>query len=399
MTYIVKFNPHAKQHQVLVDPNKLVAVCAGRRSGKTKTGQYKVQQMLLTFDPSLKGLSEQHILVGMPTLKQARAVWWQELKLQFSDHPLVTAISESDFRIVTRRPYPDIILRGTNDQQGNALRGIEIYGAVLDEFADIKPAAWYEAIYPACKGQILIIGTPKGKAGLFYETYNLPTTSRYHFTTLDNPFYPKAQVEYARSILSDRAFRQEFLACWEDYEGQIFTGYKGPQPTKLFTNPIYYLGVDWGDRNPAVVVIAGSPNTPEHQVIDYWYNTTNEPITNDHLIGHVIKQFVAKYGARAVFMPDDRTGSIYEARQHNIPAVAVRRSKPGVIERIEIVNSLFDTNTLTISDQLPPKLHNELTAYRFAPDGKPVGNDHLIDAMMYCVATLNYKRYQWKLAN
>ena len=65
-----------------------------------------------------------------------------------------------------------ISLKGA--EKPNNLRGRALDFVVLDEFADMRPEAWYEVIRPSLSdrlGSALFIGTPKGR-NHFYDLYS-----------------------------------------------------------------------------------------------------------------------------------------------------------------------------------------------------------------------------------
>jgi len=132
-------------------------------------------------------------------------------------------------------------LRGADNP--DSLRGVGLEFAVLDEYADMKPNVWQEIIRPMLtdtKGKALFIGTPKGK-NAFWELFlkgqkGEDGFAAWQFTTIDNPFIDPKEVEQARKELSDRYFKQEFEACFEDYVGLVWPEY---QPEIHLTDPIY----------------------------------------------------------------------------------------------------------------------------------------------------------------
>ena len=102
--------------------------------------------------------------------------------------------------------------------------------AVLDEVADIKPEAWEQVIRASLsdkKGRGLFIGTPKGR-NWFNDLYKLGQGGEdedwksWHFTTKDNPLIDPKEIESAKKTLSTFAFKQEYMASFDNAGSDIF---------------------------------------------------------------------------------------------------------------------------------------------------------------------------------
>ncbi len=102
-----------------------------------------------------------------PTYVQAKDVAWGYAK-RFSANIPGVSFNESELRI----DYPNgarIRLYGADN--ADRMRGLYFDHMVLDEYADMNPAAWNEVLRPALadrKGSAVFIGTPKGR-NAFYE--------------------------------------------------------------------------------------------------------------------------------------------------------------------------------------------------------------------------------------
>lgn len=104
-----------------------------------------------------------------PLRKQAKLIAWDYLKRYTTMIP-GRAINEAELRVDLpgdRRIY----VEGADNP--DALRGVYLDGAVLDEFGQMQPAAWREVVRPALsdrRGWALFIGTPKGR-NAFHDLY------------------------------------------------------------------------------------------------------------------------------------------------------------------------------------------------------------------------------------
>ena len=150
-----------------------------------------------------------------PFLKQAKMIAWEYLKYYTSGFPGARA-NESELYVefMGRRIY----LFGADNP--DALRGTYWDGAIMDEFAQIKPEIWEETILPALSdrdGWAIFSGTPKGQ-NHFYETYQRAMrladdhtwwAGMYRIDTTG--IFTQEQIDLLRNTMSDNKFRQEYL--------------------------------------------------------------------------------------------------------------------------------------------------------------------------------------------
>lgn len=151
-----------------------------------------------------------------PLYRQVKQAAWDALKLS-AEAPTVT-INETD--LVVRFPNKARVqLFGADNYQ--ALRGMHLDGIVLDEYADINPAAWTEVIRPALarkQGFATFIGTPKGR-NHFYRLYEDAKQDPAWFTALyrheDSGVITEDEIALARRQMTEDHFAQEYECSWE----------------------------------------------------------------------------------------------------------------------------------------------------------------------------------------
>ncbi|MBD2196605.1 MULTISPECIES: hypothetical protein [Calothrix] len=407
---------HKKQAEVFLSKARFKLLIAARRWGKSRLLLTSAIHAALSFNQSIDPASPPVCLIVMPTLKQCRQIHWQPLLNLLENQPFVESISRTDFRIKLKGNKPDILLRGA-DNNGDGLRGLKLYWAGLDEFQDFSIRAWEDVVYPAladtANSKALLIGTPKGKAHFLHRFHlQIKTYSDwayYHFITKDNPFVPKRFLNRAKIILPPRTYRQEFEASFEDFTGAIFDCIDSRHIVADIPSEFdhTFLGCDWGDINPALVVVGYKDK--KYYLIDSWSNPhPGNAVPQADLITKAI-EFCNKYKVRRAYLPDDRPASIFELRKvgksRDIEglkkAIAVDRNKPGISEGCTIVNSLFYQDRLLIKST-QTKLEDSLRSYVRETDSsgnvidKPAKNQecaHLVDATRYVIATLEYKNF------
>jgi phage terminase large subunit-like protein len=165
------------------------------------------------------------VLYVSPTMGQSRQIIW-DLLLEIGRE--VISGSHVNNLDITMINGARIYVRGAD--RPDTLRGVSLTYAVLDEVADIKPEAWEQVIRASLsdkKGRCMMIGTPKGR-NWFYDMFNLgkegtdPEWKSWHFTTQDNPLIDPTEIESAKKTLSSFAFKQEYLASFDNAGSDVF---------------------------------------------------------------------------------------------------------------------------------------------------------------------------------
>ena len=107
-----------------------------------------------------------------PTYKQAKMIVWEYL-LSYTEKLPNRTVNKSDLSVTIQRADDKIAFFLLGADNPDALRGIYLDGAVLDEYAQMDPIVWSEIIRPTLadrSGWATFIGTPKGK-NHFYDRY------------------------------------------------------------------------------------------------------------------------------------------------------------------------------------------------------------------------------------
>ena len=208
----------AKQSVVYNDPARFRVLVAGRRFGKSFLAIPELLRMA-----NAPGKLAWYVT---PTRHQAKDDLWRPLK-NLAGPWIVGKPNESELSI-DLKCGGRIALRSAENY--DALRGGGLDGLVLDEFADIAPEAWTEALRAKLSdrlGRALFIGTPEGR-NHFYDLYQRGVAGEdswasFQFTTLDGGNVPLQEVEAARRELDEKTFRQEFEASFEAlFEGAAY---------------------------------------------------------------------------------------------------------------------------------------------------------------------------------
>jgi predicted phage terminase large subunit-like protein len=207
------------QQQVFNDPSRFKVIAAGRRCGKSR-----LAATILIIE-ALRCPAGSAVLYAAPTQGQARQIVWDVLMEIGREVITSSHVNNMDITMINGAK---IYVRGAD--RPDTLRGVSLTYAVLDEVADIKPEAWEQVIRASLsdkKGRAIFIGTPKGR-NWFYDLFKQGQKEdntdwkSWHFTTKDNPLIDPEEIESAKKTLSSFAFKQEYLASFDNAGSDTF---------------------------------------------------------------------------------------------------------------------------------------------------------------------------------
>lgn len=393
----------------------------GRRYGKSRLLIWELILRALAFPGEIDPVSPETVIGVLPTLVQAKKILWQPLVslAETTLAPVVKKINRSDFRIDLKGGKPSIVIAGANDSNGDRLRGLRIYFAGCDEYQDWKPGILETVLMPAMVdtpgSRALLTGTPKGRLNHLYHLFELAIQNpaeyaAFNHPTLINPLISRVEVEAARKRLPPRIYRQEYEASFEDFPGKIYTSldsdnyyHEGLEKTWLTAT---ILGIDWGDVNPALVVLGKLGNSWAY--LEGWQSETGQPVPPTVLDAELVR-LATKWEVSGAFADPSRPSSILGVRtlgkQYNLPGL--KNCVAGfnrIWEGIAQVHSLLVQNRLLFPTDEPevrrPGLVTGKDAYLLAEayhksvdkdglvleDVAPGQNDHILDALRYALA-------------
>ena len=206
------------QLDVWQHPSRFKVIAAGRRCGKSN---FAIKRTLAAALNAPKGSA---VLYIAPTLAQARQIAWDALIDQGGE--LIKGSNINNLDITLTNGIKIHIRSGENP---DALRGMKLAFAVVDEAAFIKEEVWTKIIRPALsdlKGEAIFISTPDGR-NWFYDMYQLgqggdEDWKSWHLTTWDNPTIDPKEIEAAKKTLSSWAFKVEFESSFDTSGSGIF---------------------------------------------------------------------------------------------------------------------------------------------------------------------------------
>ena len=385
------------QKEVFTSEARFRVLITGRRFGKT----FLALNELAKFSRYPK----KKVWYIAPTFRMCKDIMLDPLVEKMTKHKWISKVNYSDLTITLKNKS---LIQLRSSDNFNSLRGVGLDFICIDEFSDVDERAWFEVLRPTLsdksrEGSALFLGTPRGFGNWSYNLYKRQDNDKnwksFQFTTLDGGQVSQSEIDQAKNDLDDRTFRQEYMASFEKYSGQIYYNFDREQnviehyaPT---TNSIH-IGIDF-NIDPVSAVISEVKQDDLYvydEIVIYSSNTDElvEEINNRYSGKHIFvypdpasKQRKTSAGGRTDL-------SILKNAGYN---VRVRNAHPLIRDRINAVNTklknakgvrtLFIANNCkNVIKSIERQIYKEGTSL---PD-KENNYDHMNDALGYLVEFL-----------
>ena len=357
-----KFKPHPAQIHILNNLTRFTVIQAGRRFGKNELLAYLELENFL----SGKGL----VWHVTPLYKLSKIGFNMILKLLRpirQKYNIISRIDNSDMIIET---VFGSVWEGKSADNPTSLLGNGPKYMGIDEAARIPPSIWNEALRPSLmdsKGEATFISTPRGKTwfsdiGMMGQDPEAKEYSYFHYTTYDNPHIDKAEIDSAKTQMSDITFRQEIMAETIPDAGVVFRNIEScaisqieePQEGKS-----YIFSADLAKYNDFTVIMVADVETKRVIYFDR-FNELSLQIQRDRILS-----IARKYNNASGIV--DATGigdAIFEElKQSGIkvePFIFTEPSKNNLIENLAVSlenGEIFYPNI--------PEILNELFSFEY----------------------------------
>lgn len=236
----IPYEPQEYQEAIEESLARFKVAIMGRRAGKT--------EMALNIIISKAMESPGRYWIVAPSYRQCKSIVWTRLKQLVKNDPY-WEFNEQELSAKHNGLSTLIELKGADNEDN--LKGVGLDGLIMDEAAFIKPNVWPEILRPMLadrRGWALFISTPKGRNWL-WDLYNKQDEDwrSWHYPTSINRYIAKEEIEQARKDMSERLFKQEFLAEFLDDDTSVFKGVRSCIVGNLsdpVTGRLYVMGVD-----------------------------------------------------------------------------------------------------------------------------------------------------------
>lgn len=215
-----------------------------------------------------------------PTYKNSRPLWrFAEIAVKG-----VTGVSVNRAERVIEFPSGGWlgVYSGDNDV---SLRGEAFDFVIVDEAARVAGETFSDVILPTLadrNGRCLLISTPKGKNWFWQEYVKAKSDGQYSAAwqapTAANPMRTiRKAAELAKERVSERTYRQEWLAEFIESGGDVFRGVReaatAERQDAALPGHTYVIGIDWGRTNDATVFAVLDETTKALAALDRMTDT------------------------------------------------------------------------------------------------------------------------------
>lgn len=228
------------QSAITLHPAKIKVVAMGRRWGKT---------MMSGAIAMAAAATGNEVAWVTPTYKQSRPIW----RWAVSANNGIGEVSRTERMISYGRGYLGIYTADNAD----SMRGSAFNLAIIDEAAKMADDVWSDVILPTLadhNGDAILISTPRGR-NWFWREWMRGKNDGKHTASFQAPSSanPSANIraafERARQTVSERTFRQEWLAEFVEDGGGVFVGVRDRATATPLQAPAlthtYVAGLDW----------------------------------------------------------------------------------------------------------------------------------------------------------
>lgn len=432
------YAPHAKQRALHESGARYLAVCAGRRSGKTYalTREF-VRRVYRDFNAALEEVKRGEREAWRRPTKLATAKPFLQYWVVAPTYALCDTASGEIFDVLggvdgdrvinfntsTRKLWlkGGILIQFKSADRPERLVSVGLNGMLIDEAARLKRDVWVENLEPTLgdyDGWCLFATTPLGQNWFYQDIWQLtqhgtdpkrrhPEFCGFHFTTMDNTARPN--VARAALLAKDRvplaSWLRNYAADFNSFEGKIFEEFLDDSTHVVTSVPARFkrlvAGVDWGYRNPGAIIVGGFDGDDTIHIIAEEYQTEltipppiNDP-TGDCWVNRVVSW--ARRGVEVFYcdpsepehMEQLRAALVNAGYEHVLVVPALNAVRPGIqalqtyLKPVEFEGALAPG--LYIHTDCA-NLRRELVSYQWGRDELPKKeDDHSVDALRYLV--------------
>lgn len=200
-----------------------------------------------------------------PTFTQAKRIAWQYLK-DYSEPYWVKDPSESELKVTLKAQNGQGTIYCLGADKPDALRGMYLDAAAMDEYALFRPSVWTQIIRPALSdrnGWAVFTSTPRGR-NLFHKVYREAQLhpDQYNLVMLSaarSGIIPAMELEDLRKHMDPEEFAQEYLCSFDSaLKGAIYAN----EVNQMFSD-----GRAWNQEGPIDQALY-DPTLPTHFVFD-----------------------------------------------------------------------------------------------------------------------------------
>lgn len=324
-----------------------------------------------------------------PYYSQAKAAM-KELLSAYPDnrHVFIKSITESN-------PQISFVNGSTlffkSAENYDSLRGSSINRLVCDEYAYFRDDVFDDILEPALQvdgKRVLFLSTPRGKND-FWRRYRMgdPTALEYNpdylslYSTIEETGDPNRieAAQKARASVTERTWRQEYLAEFIDGGGQVFTDFEVASGNFFARGARHFAGVDIGKNDDRTAV---SVLNERGELVYFHRFELKEQATTDAIITR-LTSILGDFANLIAVIETNYESAVWEGVHKNLgrgirPIRVTAANKSDLVNHLALALERRDVKVTANATELVTELQNyeceylkSSRSYRYAaPNGK-----------------------------
>lgn len=346
---------HQNQLTVSLSPARFKIARCGRRWGKSKMA------IGLAMYKALVG--NRKVWWAVPTHKNALAAWEELMNYGYSIPGATVNREEKEVRF----PGGGLI-RVVSMQEYNNVRGSAMDFLIFDECAFAAEEAYTQVLLPMLldveDSEVLFISTPNGFNWfwkLWQSAVSDPEWALFHFSSWDNPFLPRNNLEIAQRKMTPQVYAQEIMADFVDSAGAVFSNIMRilqPEPPPFDPTDAFVMGVDWGRKHDFTAIsvmdatLRAEVKLERFNQIGFAYQA------------QIIQSIAADYGVSTILAEENGIGlpNVERLQDMGLPVQSFKMTGTSKKPLIEALALAIDQENISLLDD--PAGNDELLGYR-----------------------------------
>jgi len=425
---------HAGQIEIARHPSRRKVVCCGRRWGKSYLVVHLSIKEVLTKQPDGR---MGNVGIFCPIYKYADVIF-EEIAHILKSH---ATINKNEHRILIKNTGAVVEFWTLNNPNAGRSRSYSL--VCIDEAAFVPDDGSYDSknlgaiiersIMPTLldreSSRIIMLSTPSGKSGYFYEAATNGEWTVFHAPTSSNPFISKKALEESKKELDALIWAQEYEAQFVDFAGVAFlkvdlmldngnpinvpVHHNGSFTGVFAVMDTAFGGPDKIDSDGTAYIIFAflpsrySPDKKSHiYILDWGIEQISGDLLKDYLervckdMHYWSVQVKARFGVKSIMIEEKASGIILlqQAQKAGLDTIAVNPKlvSLGKDARVLATSNYLNQKLIHLTPHAVEKemifkktntnhLIRQLSEYRIKDKARHKKNDDLVDAFCYAV--------------
>lgn len=214
---------HPVQAKLWQTRHRFVCVPAGRRGGKSELAKRRGIMAAI-----MAPIDDYWAVFAAPTHKQAKRIFWRDLKRMVPTGMMRGKPSESELTIRLKN-NAEITVTGMDAP--DRIEGRPLDWICCDEYGNMQESVWSENLRPGLftkgrpPGQAWMIGVPEGRNHYYRMSRRAQRSDAEewgHFTWPSADILPAEEIIAARTELDELTFQQEYEASFINFTGRAY---------------------------------------------------------------------------------------------------------------------------------------------------------------------------------